>query len=195
MLEIAPLDAAAVMRDLVEVNQVQAEQRKLYLRIEGPDVLTVEGDATKIRRVAQNLLLNALHYTVQGGISVTFGDMQERDADRWMLAVSDTGPGFHAGPGAPMTGALEAATEEAQQLEARAESHAARQAPQEVEAHVARDGDLRPVRQHRGEGVGLAIVKRLCELLDASVEVETKEGQGTTFRVVFPRHYRGDRSA
>jgi signal transduction histidine kinase len=193
--EVGSLDAAALMRDLVETFRVQADQRGLYLRVEGPDVLAVEGDATKIRRVAQNLLLNALHYTEQGGISVAFGDTQEHDADRWVLAISDTGPGFHAGPGAPMTGALEAATEEAQQLEARAESHAARQAPQDVEAHVARDDDFRPMRQHRGEGIGLAIVKRLCELLDASVEVETKEGEGTTFRVVFPRHYGADRGA
>jgi signal transduction histidine kinase len=32
-------------------------------------------------------------------------------------------------------------------------------------------------------------VKRLCELLDASIELQSAEGQGTTFRVVFPRHY------
>ena len=93
-----------------------------------------------------------------------------------------------------MTGALEAATEEAQELEARALAHGAGHAPQDVEAHVAREDDARAVRQHRGEGIGLAIVKRLCELLDASVEVETKEGEGTTFRVVFPRHYATGRS-
>jgi signal transduction histidine kinase len=187
--QLAPLDAAALMRDLVDAFRMQADQRGLYLRVDGPDVLTVEGDATKIRRIAQNLLINALHYTEEGGISLTFRDTDERDADRWVLAISDTGPGFHAGPGAPLTGALEAATEEAQQLEARAESNGARHPPQDIEAHVARDDDPRAVRQRRGEGIGLAIVKRLCELLDASVEVETKEGEGTTFRVVFPRHY------
>ena len=37
-----------------------------------------------------------------------------------------------------------------------------------------------------GEGVGLSIVKRLCELLDASVELSTAPGKGTTFRVTFP---------
>jgi signal transduction histidine kinase len=192
--EVAPVDAAALMRDLVDAFRMQADQRGLYLRIDGPEALIVEGDATKIRRIAQNLLLNALHCTEQGGISLTFSDTHEHDADRWVLGVSDTGPGFHAGPGAPMTGALEAATEEAQQLEARAESHTARHASQDVEAHVVRDDDLRAVRQHRGEGIGLAIVKRLCELLDASVEVETREGEGSTFRVVFPRHYAKERT-
>ncbi|MGZ4808467.1 MAG: ATP-binding protein, partial [Thermoanaerobaculia bacterium] len=43
--------------------------------------------------------------------------------------------------------------------------------------------------QQPGEGVGLSIVKRLCELLDASLELATKPGQGTTFRVILPRSY------
>jgi signal transduction histidine kinase len=32
-------------------------------------------------------------------------------------------------------------------------------------------------------------VKRLCELLDAALELETAPGAGSTFRVVFPRRY------
>jgi signal transduction histidine kinase len=43
-----------------------------------------------------------------------------------------------------------------------------------------------------GEGIGLSIVKRLCELLDASLELETAPGAGTTFRVVLPRAYPED---
>jgi signal transduction histidine kinase len=34
----------------------------------------------------------------------------------------------------------------------------------------------------------LSIVKRLCELLDASLELESSEGEGTR-RVIFPRQY------
>jgi signal transduction histidine kinase len=41
----------------------------------------------------------------------------------------------------------------------------------------------------RGEGIGLSIVKRLCELLDAAVELDSTPNVGTTFRVVFPRRY------
>ena len=49
--------------------------------------------------------------------------------------------------------------------------------------------DRRAVQQERGEGIGLSIVKRLCELLDATVEMESKPGEGTTVRVLFPRSY------
>jgi signal transduction histidine kinase len=37
--------------------------------------------------------------------------------------------------------------------------------------------------------VGLAIVKRLCELLDAGIELETSPGNGSTFRVALPVRY------
>jgi signal transduction histidine kinase len=39
-----------------------------------------------------------------------------------------------------------------------------------------------------GEGIGLAIVKRLCELLEATLELESRD-VGTTFRVSLPRKY------
>ena len=38
------------------------------------------------------------------------------------------------------------------------------------------------------KGIGLTIVKRLCELLEATLELESQPG-GTTFRITLPRHY------
>jgi len=40
-----------------------------------------------------------------------------------------------------------------------------------------------------GEGIGLSIVKRLCEMLDATIEMQSIPKEGTTFRVLFPRNY------
>ena len=40
-----------------------------------------------------------------------------------------------------------------------------------------------------GEGIGLSIVKRLCEMLDATIEMQSVKDVGTTFRIFFPRHY------
>ena len=39
------------------------------------------------------------------------------------------------------------------------------------------------------EGVGFLIVKRLCELLQATIEVASALGAGTVFQVVLPRDY------
>jgi signal transduction histidine kinase len=49
--------------------------------------------------------------------------------------------------------------------------------------------DPRPVHQETGEGIGLSIVKRLCDLLDATVELESTMNVGTTFRILLPRRY------
>ena len=141
----------------------------------------------KVRRIAQNLVLNAIKYTHTGGITVTWGDSTPDDGERWRFSVADTGPGFHAGPGAALAGALEDATEQAQQVTEDARTGSVTHADEN--SMPARDADRRPVRQAAGEGIGLSIVKRLCELLNATVELESRPGVGTEFRIVLPRSY------
>ena len=185
--QVASFDAASLLRELCEGHQQFAADRGLVLNADGPHTWVVDGDAVKVRRVAQNLLLNALKYTQHGSVSISWGTSASDDARRWVLTVKDTGPGFHAGPGAPLAGAMEQATSEAKLLEPGA---AAEPAGSAVDiADKASPRDQRPVHQQPGEGVGLSIVKRLCELLDASVELETGPTTGTTFRVLFPRRY------
>jgi signal transduction histidine kinase len=188
--QVKAFDAAPLLRDLCERMQPLAEERGLFLKMEGPSTLPVEGDAVKTQRIAQNLLFNALKYTPSGGVTVSWGDSRQNDAHRWMLCVEDTGPGFHAGPGAPMAGALGDATEEARQVEETARTGIKGTAtPAEAPASDAAPVDDRPVHQEGGEGIGLSIVKRLCELLDATIEMDSVPGEGTSLRIVFPRHY------
>jgi signal transduction histidine kinase len=178
--EAAPLDAAALLSGMCEARQEQARARGLFLRTEGPDTLPIVGDAVKIQRIAQNLLLNALKYTRRGGVVVTWGPSASADGDRWLLQVADTGPGFHAGPGAPLAGALEEATHEAREVEAQARG---------THAPPRDEPDERAIQQRRGEGIGLSIVKRLCELLDATMEMESAVDRGTVVRIRFHRAY------
>lgn len=189
---VMPFDATALLTELVESLQSLATERGLFLKADGPKTLMVEGDAVKIRRVTQNLLLNALKYTAKGGVTLNWGDSRDNDPKRWMLIVHDTGPGIHAGPGSPMVEALEGATAESQQTEEKVSIGQQSSSIGDQTASVGASQNLsdpRPVQQARGEGIGLSIVKRLCEILDGSIEVESVRGEGTTFRIVLPRHY------
>ena len=185
LLDVKQFDAARLLRELCEELHTQADERGLYLESGGPDSLIVEGDAVKTRRVAQNLLINALKYTREGGVTVNWGDSKENDPDRWMFTVHDTGPGFHAGPGAPLVSALKAATAASHEIDRKAGVD-----PESADTNrSAIDTDRREVNQPRGEGVGLSIVKRLSDLLNATIELESRAELGTTFRVILPRRY------
>ena len=175
---VAPFDAADLLRRLCDDVRPLADAKKLSLAIDGPATLQVEGDAVKVRRIAQNLLLNALKYTRSGRVVLSWGEAAPGDARRWRLSVEDSGPGFHAGPGAPIVNSLNpSATNEP--LDEAPDSQVA----------ASGDADERPINQSQGEGLGLAIVKRLCDLLDAMVEIDTVVDKGTTVRVFLPRRY------
>ncbi|MBK8475597.1 MAG: HAMP domain-containing histidine kinase [Opitutaceae bacterium] len=70
---IAPFDATALLTELCAAHQPFAHERRLSLQVEGPNRLAVEGDAEKTRRLAKNLLGNALKYTARGGVDVSWG--------------------------------------------------------------------------------------------------------------------------
>jgi len=186
--DVQPFDAAALLQELCASLQALADERGLTLKVSGPPAMPVHGDAVKTRRIAQNLVHNALKYTQRGGVTVSWGDSRANDDERWMLVVQDTGPGLRQG-GAPLAAAIEEATEESLQLEDCAPAKAEMTSGGETPAG-GRPAERRAVQRERGEGVGLSIVKRLCELLDAGLEVESEPGLGTTLRVLFPRDCR-----
>jgi len=165
---IEPIDASPIFQQLCEGIRPLAQQHHLFLRCEGPPGFAADGDAVKIRRIAQNLILNAVKYTREGGITVSWGDCGADDSKRWELRVVDTGPGIHSGSATPLAQALGSVVEEPMPEPSRAE---------------------KPSRDEAGEGIGLSIVKRLCELLDATIELKSEKDVGTTFRILFPRTY------
>ena len=183
--EIAGFDAGALITELCDSNQPFARERELFLKMKGPPQLSVEGDSEKVRRVAKNLLVNALKYTKTGGVSVSWGEEKEN----WWLMVKDTGPGMLTESGSPLVAGLQEATASAKESDE--ESAAIKgEASHVLPPPEATATPTTPSQHQPGEGIGLSIVKRLCELLDASLEIASSAEAGTTFRVVFPRRYR-----
>jgi len=178
------LDVSPILRQMCELVLPIAQAKGLRLTFDGPSEFRVEVDAMKLGRIVQNLLLNALHYTRNGTVIVTWGDSRNNDPRRWMVCISDTGPGIQTGTAAPLANALHTATEEVLEVETGQES----ETPDAGTPSVQSSPDRSHAQRH-GEGIGLSIVKRLCELLDSSLEMESEPGAGTVVRVVLPRHY------
>ncbi len=185
---VAPLDAGRMMRDLAAAMEHFAQERGLVLTLAGPSEFAVDGDAIKIRRIVSNLLLNALRYTIRGGVTLRWGFDPHPDAPRWFVEVEDTGPGFQLGPTTPLAGAISIASEQASDV-----------------AQADRDGEVIHVTQAQapavtapapgsdrrsgGEGIGLSIVKRLCTLLDATIQIDSQPHRGTRFTILLPLRY------
>ena len=186
---VTGFDATAMLKQLCETLRPLATERGLFLKAEGPPLLSVDGDGAKVQRIVQNLVLNALKATKSGGIKVTWDECGSAARAQWMICVQDTGPGFARSAATPLARVLKEATVEAHEVEASSsalnQSSTPLEAPTLPSQSFNHDGQL-----PSGEGIGLSIVKRLCELLDASIELESGVGEGTTFRVVLPRHYR-----
>ncbi len=183
---VAPFDAAVLLRDFCAASQAAATDRGLFLKMDGPSTLPVEGDKPKVLRIVQNLLLNAVKYTERGGVSVSWGVDTTRDTDRWTFSVQDTGSGIDADRAGTIAQELGEATKVSDEVRD-ASLDRRREMPAAPTVPSASPGGPRNV--HHGEGVGLSIVKRLCELLDASLELATKPGQGSTFRIILPCRY------
>lgn len=186
--QVEMIDATTILEPLCEGIRPLAQQRGLQLLSQGPSGLAVEGDAVKLRRIAQNLILNSVKYTREGSITVSWGDSGPSDSKRWMLCISDTGPGFHTLSGRPLAAVLDPAADPASSPPVSGE--ASRQAARVVGDPRIPGSELRSVlRGETGEGIGLSIVKRLCEMLDATIEMESVRDQGTMIRILFPRQY------
>lgn len=176
---VAAFDAAGVLREFCDTFRPLATQRNLFLEAQGALSLPVEGDCVKVLRIAQNLVLNALNATERGGVRLLWEARTVSGVQQWLLCVQDTGRGFQmASAAAPLQQALREATVEAHEVDAG--SDPAPMLTSQSSTGAAAIG---------GEGIGLSIVKRLCELLDATMELETAPGAGTTFRIIFPCSY------
>ena len=102
--------------------------------------------------------------------------------------MEDTGPGFQLGPTTPLAGAISIASGQASDV---AQAELRRRGDPRGRGAGA-DGDRSLGRRDRrsgGEGIGLSIVKRLCTLLDATIEIDSQPHRGTKFTIRLPLRY------
>jgi two-component system cell cycle sensor histidine kinase/response regulator CckA len=165
----------SVARELVDLGQVIeqaaglvapaiARQVDLRYRLAG-EVPRVEGDPTQLRQVAVNLITNAAEAIGSGGGSVTaVVDMKEVDESmlRSAYGAEALPPGRYACVEVTDTG------------------------PGIPEDVLPRIFDPFFTTKRAGRGLGLATVLGIVRAHGGTIQVETRLGQGTTFRVLLP---------
>ena len=152
-VEHDPFRIASVVEECLEIMTPLANGKGLALSssIAAGTVQALSGDRHRTRQVLLNLLSNAIKFTAAGRIDVALSS-RSLDDGRVEVRFSVT----DTGQGIPSDdlGRLFVAF---QQLEGSSS------------------------RQHGGAGLGLAISKRLTELMGGTITVDTAPGRGSTF--------------
>ncbi len=167
-MRIESFDVSERIRAFCDLMRPIAEERGLTLKSEGPDHLMVESDLLTLQRILQNLLLNAIHATKKGGITVIW--QVASDPAQWVLSVQDTGPGFDPG------------SRERHVLSGAAPNHVPGRAESGSDEAGSEASHLPP-----SAGLGISIVERLCEALGGKLEFRSSGGPGTTAQVTLPK--------
>ena len=90
-LEKIPLSVSDVIRDVVDLYEIVAEEQDTKVVVNLPETLTIHADRTRLQQVLANLLDNALKYGGNGGTVKIDAGEEGPDA---VISVSDEGMGI-----------------------------------------------------------------------------------------------------
>ena len=152
-LDAVDFDLRHLLEESLELFSQQAHKKGLELLADLPpdETLFVLGDALRLRQIIVNLLGNAIKFTASGQISLRL-TIRERSENGLKFALTVSDTGI----GIPLA------------------------AQDRVFEHFAQ-ADGSTARQYGGAGLGLAICRRLTDLMGGSIGVESETGKGSSF--------------
>lgn len=118
--------------------------------------IVVQSDEKLLEQVLRNLIDNAIKYTETGGITITANDFADKQKNRYCVIKVKD-----TGIGIP-------------EKNRNVIFDAFRQLSEGV------------TRRYEGTGLGLTIAQKMVKLLNGKLEIESREGQGSSFSVVLP---------
>ena len=152
-LQSAPLDLCELVRGVVDMMRVRAEEKGLELILEQSSGIScyVWGDAEKLRQVFLNLASNAVKYTEQGSVAVLLeATPLEGSRVQVKVQVQDTGAGI---------------------------------SPEDQKQIFDPFVQVGKLSSQKGTGLGLAITKKFVDLMGGNIQVESAPGKGSLFRI------------
>jgi PAS domain S-box-containing protein len=139
-------------------DQARAAALKLEFHIDPGVPQLVKGDSSRVRQILVNLVGNALKFTERGSIVVRLSCSRDEQAEK---------------SSRPLTRLFFAVSDTGVGI-----------APEKLrllfQPFTQVDSSAR--RRREGTGLGLLISKRLCELMGGTISVDSRAGEGSTFR-------------
>lgn len=144
--------------EIVMMQQAAIQQKGLLLELDILDTVpdTIVGDRLRVMQVLSNLLSNAVKFTEKGGIKLTVA-VKEQHGSTLLLDMSIADTGIGIEP--EKIGYVFSAFTQA---------------------------DETFTRRFGGAGLGLALSRKLAELMGGSITVESAPGKGSTFHLQLP---------
>jgi polar amino acid transport system substrate-binding protein len=157
-IEVHEFDLLPIVEGTAEMLADRARDKNLALMTSvDPQIpRRLHGDGGRLRQILVNLTANAIKFTAEGSV-IMRARLLSMDGDRAVIRLSVQDSGI---------GLSETARARLFQPFSQA------------------DGSI--TRKYGGTGLGLSISKRLCELMDGEIGVDSVEGSGSTFWLTVP---------
>lgn len=152
-LVVGDVDVRSLIIDLYKMIEPRVNEKSLEFNLEVDPMLpsTISGDEIRIRQVILNMLTNAVKYTSEGSVTLSFKSDNRHDNETDIIvSVADTGRGMKK--------------EDIENLFSPYERI-----------------DEKVNRKIEGTGLGMSICKQLLELMGSSMEVSSEYGKGSVF--------------
>lgn len=160
IIDDMPLNLYELVEETVEMLSLKAAEKQLEIicNIDPLIPSQILGDPVRIRQILINLIGNAVKFTEEGEISITIhrqGNQYKKGETKYIdLAIAIKDTGIGIPP-EKLADIFESFTQ--------------------VDASI--------TRKYGGSGLGLTISRRLIEMMNGSLDVESHVGQGSTFTV------------
>ena len=155
----AKYNLSLLLNEAIHIIRVRLAEKpiKLNINIDNNIPNSLIGDAVRLRQILLNLLSNAVKYTDAGEINLSVS-IENKNEKRIRLKIKVSDTGKGI-----RAEDIKKLFDEFSRL------------------------DLKKNRGIEGTGLGLVIVKRLCDAMEGNIEVESEYGKGSSFTVIIPQ--------
>ena len=163
-LHLSKFSILESLQDIILMVRIDAENKGISVNFEYPQNLPscIEGDVKRFSQIFFNLLSNAVKFTNKGEVTLRITDLKENEKTKDKKICSLRFEVIDTGVGIP------------------------KEKQKEIFSPFVQTGEAK--QQMKGTGLGLSISQKLIDLMGGTLQVKSREGEGSNFwfEITFP---------